>query len=47
MTAYLNALGIICSLGRGPDEVAHRLVAGDCSGILFFFKQKTAYEILW
>ena len=33
MTAYLNALGIICSLGRGPDEVAHRLVAGDCSGM--------------
>ena len=33
MTAYLNALGIICSLGRGPDEVANRLVAGDCSGM--------------
>ena len=33
MTAYLNALGIICSLGRSPDEVASRLFAGDCSGI--------------
>ena len=33
MTAYLNALGIICSLGRGPDEVARQLFAGDCSGI--------------
>ena len=33
MTAYLNALGIVCSLGRGPDEVARQLFAGDCSGI--------------
>ena len=33
MTAYLNALGIMCSLGRGPDEVARQLFAGDCSGI--------------
>ena len=33
MTAYLNALGVICSLGRGPDEVARSLFAGDCSGM--------------
>ena len=33
MTAYLNALGIVCSLGRGSDEVARQLFAGDCSGI--------------
>ncbi|MGO2768302.1 beta-ketoacyl-[acyl-carrier-protein] synthase family protein [Pseudomonas taetrolens] len=33
MTAYLNALGIICSLGRTPDEVARHLFAGDCSGM--------------
>ena len=33
MTAYLNALGVICSLGRGPDEVARTLFAGDCSGM--------------
>ena len=29
MTAYLNALGIICSLGRGAEEVAGKLFAGD------------------
>lgn len=33
MTAYLNALGLICSLGRGKDEVARNLFAGDCSGM--------------
>ena len=33
MTAYLNALGVICSLGRGKDEVARNLFAGDCSGM--------------
>lgn len=33
MTAYLNALGVVCSLGRGPAEVASKLFAGDCSGM--------------
>ncbi|AWY42395.1 beta-ketoacyl-ACP synthase [Pseudomonas putida] len=33
MSAYLNALGVICSLGRGKDEVARNLFAGDCSGM--------------
>ncbi|VVP97344.1 hypothetical protein PS918_03820 [Pseudomonas fluorescens] len=33
MTAYLNALGVICALGRGKDEVARNLFAGDCSGL--------------
>lgn len=33
MTAYLNALGIACSLGRGAKDVAQRLFAGDCSGM--------------
>ena len=33
MTAYLNTLGVVCSLGRGPDEVARKLFAGDCSGM--------------
>ena len=33
MTAYLNALGIVCSLGRSPDEVASKLFAGDCAGM--------------
>jgi 3-oxoacyl-[acyl-carrier-protein] synthase-1 len=33
MTAYLNALGVICSLGRDKDEVARNLFAGDCSGM--------------
>ena len=33
MTAYLNALGVICALGRGQDEVSRRLFAGDCSGM--------------
>ena len=29
MTAYLNALGVVCALGRGAEEVAHKLFAGD------------------
>ncbi|RON17675.1 beta-ketoacyl-[acyl-carrier-protein] synthase II [Pseudomonas brassicacearum] len=33
MTAYLNALGVICALGRGKREVAANLFAGDCSGL--------------
>jgi 3-oxoacyl-[acyl-carrier-protein] synthase-1 len=33
MTVYLNALGLICSLGRGKQEVARNLFAGDCSGM--------------
>ncbi|MFZ3280706.1 beta-ketoacyl-[acyl-carrier-protein] synthase family protein [Pseudomonas sp.] len=33
MTAYLNALGVICSLGRDKSEVAQNLFAGDCSGM--------------
>jgi len=33
MTAYLNALGVVCALGRGAEEVAHKLFAGDCSGM--------------
>ena len=33
MTAYLNALGVICTLGRDKLEVARNLFAGDCCGI--------------
>ncbi|WP_397456329.1 beta-ketoacyl-[acyl-carrier-protein] synthase family protein [Pseudomonas lurida] len=33
MTAYLNALGVICALGRGQAEVSRGLFAGDCSGM--------------
>ncbi|WLH68934.1 beta-ketoacyl-[acyl-carrier-protein] synthase family protein [Pseudomonas sp. FP2309] len=33
MTAYLNALGIVCALGRGQAEVSRNLFAGDCSGM--------------
>jgi 3-oxoacyl-[acyl-carrier-protein] synthase I len=33
MTAYLNALGLICALGRGKAEVARRLLDGDDSGM--------------
>jgi len=33
MTAYLNALGVICALGRSRQEVARNLFAGDCSGM--------------
>jgi 3-oxoacyl-[acyl-carrier-protein] synthase-1 len=34
MTAYLNALGVICALGSGKNEVASRLFAGDSSGMV-------------
>ena len=33
MTAYLNALGVICALGRDKQQVAQNLFAGDCSGM--------------
>ncbi|WP_426201727.1 beta-ketoacyl-[acyl-carrier-protein] synthase family protein [Pseudomonas sp. TWP3-1] len=33
MTAYLNALGVICALGRDKQSVAQKLFAGDCSGM--------------
>ncbi|WP_338526668.1 beta-ketoacyl-[acyl-carrier-protein] synthase family protein [Pseudomonas batumici] len=33
MTAYLNALGVICALGRDKQNVARKLFAGDCSGM--------------
>src|SRR5690606_34525278 len=33
MTAYLNALGVLCALGRGKAEVAARLLSGDASGM--------------
>src|SRR5688572_8277766 len=33
MTAYLNALGVICALGRDKHTVARNLFAGDCSGV--------------
>ncbi|MGC5699948.1 beta-ketoacyl-[acyl-carrier-protein] synthase family protein [Pseudomonas sp. NFXW11] len=33
MTAYLNALGLICALGRNRQDVARSLWAGDCSGM--------------
>lgn len=33
MTAYLNALGLVCALGRDQAEVARGLFAGDCSGM--------------
>ena len=33
MSAYLNALGVVCALGRGKAEVARRLFAGDGSGM--------------
>ncbi|MGA9704052.1 beta-ketoacyl-[acyl-carrier-protein] synthase family protein [Pseudomonas sp.] len=33
MTVYLNALGLICALGRGQDEVSRSLFAGDCAGM--------------
>ena len=33
MTAYLNALGLVCALGRDQAEVARRLFAGDRSGM--------------
>ncbi|WP_047536522.1 beta-ketoacyl-[acyl-carrier-protein] synthase family protein [Pseudomonas sp. 11/12A] len=33
MAAYLNALGVICALGRDKQEVTRNLFAGDCSGM--------------
>lgn len=33
MTAYLNALGLVCALGRDRQEVARNLFAGDCGGM--------------
>jgi 3-oxoacyl-[acyl-carrier-protein] synthase-1 len=33
MTVYLNALGVVCALGRDKEEVARNLFAGDCSGM--------------
>ncbi|KTC63054.1 3-oxoacyl-ACP synthase [Pseudomonas fluorescens ABAC62] len=33
MTAYLNALGVICALGRGQLQVSRNLFAGDCQGM--------------
>jgi 3-oxoacyl-[acyl-carrier-protein] synthase-1 len=33
MTAYLNALGVVCALGRDKQEVARNLFAGDCGGM--------------
>ncbi|MDN7140456.1 beta-ketoacyl-[acyl-carrier-protein] synthase family protein [Pseudomonas sp. JQ170] len=33
MTAYLNALGLVCALGRDQADVARHLFAGDCSGV--------------
>jgi 3-oxoacyl-[acyl-carrier-protein] synthase I len=34
MTAYLNALGVICALGNDKADVARKLFAGDTSGML-------------
>ena len=33
MTVYLNALGLVCALGRDRQEVACNLFAGDCGGM--------------
>jgi len=33
MSAFLNAMGLVCALGRDQAEVARRLFAGDCSGM--------------
>lgn len=33
MSAYLNALGVVCALGRGKAEVMRRLLDGDSSGM--------------
>ncbi|MBD8148082.1 beta-ketoacyl-[acyl-carrier-protein] synthase family protein [Pseudomonas fluorescens] len=33
MSAYLNALGVICALGRSQAEVSRSLFAGDCRGM--------------
>ena len=32
MTIYLNALGIVCALGRGPAAVRAALLAADAPG---------------
>ncbi|MCD5995086.1 beta-ketoacyl-[acyl-carrier-protein] synthase family protein [Pseudomonas sp. CDFA 602] len=34
MTAYLNALGVICALGNDCEEVSRRLFAADSSGMV-------------
>ncbi|CAM3276123.1 beta-ketoacyl-[acyl-carrier-protein] synthase II [Pseudomonas floridensis] len=34
MTAHLNALGLICALGNGQEEVSRRLFAADSSGMV-------------
>jgi 3-oxoacyl-[acyl-carrier-protein] synthase-1 len=34
MTAYLNAMGLICALGNGHQEVAPKLFAADSSGMV-------------
>ncbi|MEA9976159.1 MULTISPECIES: beta-ketoacyl-[acyl-carrier-protein] synthase family protein [unclassified Pseudomonas] len=34
MTAYLNAMGVICALGNNKPDVARTLFSGDCSGML-------------
>lgn len=33
MSAYLNALGLLCALGQGKAEVARGLFAGDTAGM--------------
>jgi len=33
MTAFLDALGLVCALGHGQAQVARALFAGDCSGM--------------
>jgi 3-oxoacyl-[acyl-carrier-protein] synthase-1 len=33
MTAFLNALGLVCALGRDQAGIARKLFAGDCSGL--------------
>src|SRR5690606_5806601 len=33
MPSYLNALGLLCSLGEGRQAVADALFAGDASGM--------------
>ena len=36
MTAYLNALGVLCALGRGKAEVAARLLSGNASDLQLY-----------
>lgn len=45
MTAYLNALGLICALGRGKAEVARRLLGGDGSGMQPYPKGVTGRQL--